>query len=130
MAREELGKTYGLPIFFELPEGKKAILGRLLSCNYLVTVAMSPAVPSPLLKGSYVLAWTLDGNDVRVHDDPLLVSEAGGFTFFNDNQNRRFEVHAPVVDMLISIIPMFGTVPAADQSGPTTIPAIVISDIT
>jgi len=129
VAREALGHTYGLPIFFKLPEGKKAIIGRLLSCNNLVTVAMSPKKPTAKNKGSYVLAWTLNADEIRLHPDPLLISEASGFTFFNDNQNRLFEVHAPVVDMVISIIPFFGTNPSPDQSGPTTIPIITISKI-
>ena len=126
MAREDLGKTYGLPIFFELDKGQKAIVGRLLSCNYLVTVAATTDKPKG---GSYVLTWTLAADETRLHPDPVLISEASGFTFFNDNQNRLFEVHAPGTPMVISIVPMFGNVPPADQSGPTTVPPITISKI-
>lgn len=123
MAREALGRTYGLPIYFDLDAGQKAIIGRLLSCNYLVTVAHRKKLPA------FILAWTLDASDNRLHTDPLLISESSGFSFYNENQNRRFEIHAPASDMAVSIVPFFGTNPPADQAGPTTVPSINITDI-
>ena len=129
MSREAMGRTYGLPVFFELNEGKKAIIGRLLACNYLITVAQSPTTPTALNKGSYVLAWSINIDETRRHIDPLMISESANFTFYNAGLNINFEVHAPVSDMVCSLIPMFDTSPTNDQSGPTTVPSITITDL-
>jgi len=124
MAREAIGRTYGLPVAFTIEKGEKAIVGRLLACNYLITVANSKGAA-----GGHIHAWSLNENDSRRHTDPVLITAASGFVFYNEDQNRHFEVHATDTGMHVSIIPFFGTNPPADQVGPTTIPPIDISDI-
>lgn len=125
MAREALGRTYGLPVLISLTKGEKALIGRLNSCNYLVTVANSKGNKP----GVYVLAWSLDEDDNRLHTEPLVITESAGFTFYNNNLNRHFEVQAPEADALISLIPVFGTNPPADQVGRITVPPVIISNI-
>lgn len=129
MAREAIGRTYGLPIFFTLKKGEKAIIGRLLSCNYLVTVARDSPPPRLLDDPSYILAFSLNDDESRRHPQPLLITESSGFTLYNEDQTRLFEVQAPVSQMVVSIIPVFVTNPPADLAGPTTVPDITISPI-